>query len=664
MSKTIEFYQSKSKFKFKIENWLRPTIKGIVNTQNYFKHIKTNFVRASHAMQHFCKQYDIPTDQRLTIYKSVVRSRLEYAAQVIFFDDIQIQQFEALQLVCLRQLLELPYSCFDPMVLLSTNILPLKHRFYELKINFFIKLKWYTDSLASKVLFRLMDQPLTLKPDANTADSYKHLIQTVIRCYGKSFFNAIYPRTHVLTPELIRPIIKMKIRQFAQILLRQSLPSASNAAIIFRTLGCALPIDQFLNQLPTDTEFIHTFDTLVNDVSLPRLHKPFISYPHLPNAIYAQLHTIWLMILSNLDYVSDNAHTCSRCHDTTSNIFYHQTFVCDSHSLIRHEIFTHISQILLSILPSYRCTLHDKLTDWFQDDIALTIQDSHDILALFIVNTDRIPNSLFKYCQTMFINLIALTNDRISRHLQPLQWYTAERNLKVDLMDHIQAKEILIGTYNETLRLIHSNDINYTNHQLQHFGSSRERRHNPKLKLAATEYVNSMANQYLNDTIIWTDGSVHRTHPIRAGSAFVVSHKNQHQYSASLRIDTSSIAIAELCGIAHSLLWIAHKQPQLSHNIHLMADNQYAINVCQSICKTNPAHSMLVNQINQLLSTLKSSYSIHFHWIPGHTDNKLHSFTDSLANKAALSSRQQINYDSSISMFTDAVPSGWEWPSP
>ena len=184
------------------------------------------------------------------------------------------------------------------------------------------------------------------------------------------------------------------------------------------------------------------------------------------------------------------------------------------------------------------------------------------------------------------------------------------------------------------------------------------------MQQAATEYVRAIINQHCDDTLIFTDGSVHRSNPIRAGSAFVACQQNQQTHFASLRINTSSIAIAELCGIAHGLLWLYHKKPIVSKHIHFFADNQYAINACQSLCKTHPSHSLLIGQIQNLLSLLARDYVFQFHWIPGHTDNAYHSYTDKLANKAALSHRQPVDYDQHISMFTDGSASGWEWPSP
>ena len=46
--------------------------------------------------------------QRLTVYKSVIRSRLEYASQILFYDDMMIRKLKKLQLAALRHLLDIP----------------------------------------------------------------------------------------------------------------------------------------------------------------------------------------------------------------------------------------------------------------------------------------------------------------------------------------------------------------------------------------------------------------------------------------------------------------------------------------------------------------------------------------------------------------------------
>ena len=222
----------------------------------------------------------------------------------------------------------------------------------------------------------------------------------------------------------------------------------------------------------------------------------------------------------------------------------------------------------------------------------------------------------------------------------------------------------MLGTYNNSYALFNNTHPHYTTHKLPTFGSAKERKANTLLQAAATEYIDNIVRSHINDTFIWTDGSVHRGQVTSAGTACVISHGDTVTHTASLKLDTTSIAIAELSGIAFSLLWLHYTQPQLSSSIHILADNQYAINACQSLCRVNPKHVSLVTTIRQSLHSLQRHYTIQFHWIPSHTDNPLHSHADALANDAAFSTRSCIDPYRQIAMFTDVPTSGWEWPSP
>ena len=84
-----------------------------INHNKYCKLLQQRFVSASKQMNHFCHVKNIPYIQRLTVYKSVIRSRLEYAAQIIFYDDVMISRLEKLQLTALRTLLDIPSSTPD-----------------------------------------------------------------------------------------------------------------------------------------------------------------------------------------------------------------------------------------------------------------------------------------------------------------------------------------------------------------------------------------------------------------------------------------------------------------------------------------------------------------------------------------------------------------------
>ena len=90
-------------------------------------------------MNFFCHTRNIPFWQRITIYKSVIRSRLEYASQVIFYEAHHIREIDKLQLFILRRLLNIDSNVPNECVFLSTGILPFNHRLHQLQLHFFAK---------------------------------------------------------------------------------------------------------------------------------------------------------------------------------------------------------------------------------------------------------------------------------------------------------------------------------------------------------------------------------------------------------------------------------------------------------------------------------------------------------------------------------------------
>ena len=69
-------------------------------------------------MNDFCHSYRIPYKQWLTIYKTVIRSQLEYGAQIIFYQNQRsIDHLDKLQLHALRILLDIPATVPDAAIL-------------------------------------------------------------------------------------------------------------------------------------------------------------------------------------------------------------------------------------------------------------------------------------------------------------------------------------------------------------------------------------------------------------------------------------------------------------------------------------------------------------------------------------------------------------------
>ena len=144
----------------------------------------------------------------------------------------------------------------------------------------------------------------------------------------------------------------------------------------------------------------------------------------------------------------------------------------------------------------------------------------------------------------------------------------------------------------------------------------------------------------------------------------IATHLQKNIAKGSLKLDVRSSAIAEYAGIIYALRWLLHDTPNASSDVHLLIDNQYVANVCNAKCNYNSKHAIYVQTIRQLILQLSQSYTITIHWIPGHTNNPIHTHADTLAKQAALSQRCAIDTVNTLNYFTDASASGWVWPHP
>jgi len=112
-----------------------------IAVETYFQKLKKKFTTSYHQTAAFCREYKFIPAQRLTVYKSVVRSRIEYAAQVVMFTPEQIQQFETIQQHALKKILDVPQNFAEIAILMAHDVLPIKFRFDLLKLRFVCRLQ-------------------------------------------------------------------------------------------------------------------------------------------------------------------------------------------------------------------------------------------------------------------------------------------------------------------------------------------------------------------------------------------------------------------------------------------------------------------------------------------------------------------------------------------
>ena len=282
-----------------------------INHNKYCKLLQRRFVSASKQMNHFCHTQNIPYSQRLTVYKSVIRSRFEYAAQIIFYDDIMISKLEKLQMTALRTLLDIPASTPDPVVLLTTNILPIKHRIHQLQLNFYIKIRNNQGTLANKILTDILSKPLQLKHYSNSSTPYELAIRDILNNYGKSFRYALYNQHNKLSTDLFRNLISCKLHQVATLELMQTLNPANSTLSLIQSLSVIPDIDILLEQVET-VNFVDSVDRFLHDTPFVPFFNPKVDIQYMPHEIYIHRKHIWHTIFWL--YSQRHQHsTCCKC---------------------------------------------------------------------------------------------------------------------------------------------------------------------------------------------------------------------------------------------------------------------------------------------------------------------------------------------------------------
>ena len=135
--------------------------------------------------------------------------------------------------------------------------------------------------------------------------------------------------------------------------------------------------------------------------------------------------------------------------------------------------------------------------------------------------------------------------------------------------------------------------------------------------------------QYPHDYFLWSAGAYSRNGN-HSAAATLISKDNHIYYTSSFKLDTKNIATAELCGVLANLTWLLRTK-NLPPSVHIMCDNQYTIKTCLKFCNPHRDHVTLYHNIHLTTQALHDVTTIHFHWIPSHTNNSFHQKVDSLA---------------------------------
>ena len=305
------------------------------------------------------------------------------------------------------------------------------------------------------------------------------------------------------------------------------------------------------------------------------------------------------------------------------------------------------------------------IDDWYDENHELDTDMLDTMLRLFMapLSTHRSYSLSVREAiiiRSLFIDMCALTFPNLRKLLQPLHWFRTKRSIFIDLEDSTSFKHISVRkSISSELQLCDISSSCSSNSPVDFpvFGSATIRRKDPVLQAAATAFINSILAKYPNQHFLWSDGAYSRFKRY-ASTAILITINDEICHSSSITINTTNIATAELCGIVMNLTWLLQCSEPLP-SVHIMCDNQYSIKICLKQCQSHPLHMPLVAAIHRTVQTLKPVTTIHFHWIPGHTDNKFHCQVDTAASQALqLYSTHTLTLHKLLHNITDALASG------
>jgi len=465
-----------------------------IDIKSYFNKVLAKAYRNLYMAVAFSKKRAIPIYQRLTIYKTVIRSCIEYGSQIIMYSEGMIAQFETLQKVALKMLFGIPtFEAHPDAYLLVNNILPIKHRFNLLKLKFFFKIFHKGNSLLKFIL----NFELTRNPNINSQEynpqhhivQYRCEIANILHEYGQSYADTFLNNiTDTIIPlEIMIDIIDQKIHQTAMKELSKSLHTMARQQQHMQEhkedieLSIYPPIlTRIINNCNDEDLLVQTLQNLaipnlalahikwndmLPDVSRLPIHLPNTDPHFIPSEIYRIQTDIWRYILLTSSTINVFKTKCELCDIQTSNPTLHLLLECKYH----HRKRTHQIHLLQNSIRINKCPgpIQNKINKiWLQEILnnssAPVNTENPFPRETFHYQTRKnayfetlllkwfqptiidpaMPYHITKIIRASLITLAALILPQFANKLRPTNWiHSSTHNTKLDLKDYLAHKK-------------------------------------------------------------------------------------------------------------------------------------------------------------------------------------------------------------------------------
>ena len=118
-----------------------PFTKTGIDVRAYYRHIKRNMRMAMHEMTTYCEKHQVNYKNRILLYKTTIRSQVEYGVPIINYSKNEMKRLENIQIQALQKLMKIHRKTAPTTTLAITNIQTLQHRMDTLKIKAYLKMK-------------------------------------------------------------------------------------------------------------------------------------------------------------------------------------------------------------------------------------------------------------------------------------------------------------------------------------------------------------------------------------------------------------------------------------------------------------------------------------------------------------------------------------------
>ena len=324
-----------------------------LNRLAYFKLIKDNFLRASHAIARYAKTYNIPDDLRIELYKAAIRSKIEYGCQLIHYEESWLDELESMQIQAIQRLFNnIDFRARPASLLLTHNLETIRSRFETLTIQFFVKIKQNPNSIAHYVLHHAMEHKLDKRYFGTPNIPYLYTINKSLTKYNLQ--RILYDSNFCIEMSEAKHLIAERTMQQTKLELVHNIAvnneERRGSAITMSPLE-VITIDATVRDRTQLHDMKH-FDksTMKNVTHLKpiRLDKPCLQRHLLPTYIDEKRNEIWREILQHKDYYHrwEQRSPCDKCGITCDGTLAHQILECDKTSDQRNEILKYLKLYL------------------------------------------------------------------------------------------------------------------------------------------------------------------------------------------------------------------------------------------------------------------------------------------------------------------------------